>query len=278
MAKRADKQMMESERRKAAFDSFYRSIWNERYDALREALLKEASPSEFRGFLSKSYYLDRASVLVASLLPIKEGDNVLDMCAAPGGKSLVLLSRAEGKITLTANDRSPDRKLRLDNVLKEHTPEEWHENIKTTCRDASVWGLHEKDAYDAILLDAPCSSERHVLQSEKHMAMWSPSRPNRLAIEQYALLASALMAVKPGGYILYSTCSVNSAEDEGVIEKLMKRKNDEAEIIPIELEGSEERPYGRAIMPDTADNMGPLYACLIRKRNEQDSNSRMHTV
>lgn len=268
MAKRADKQMMEKDRRKEAFDTFYRSIWQERYDALREALLKEASPSEFRGNLQKSYYLDRASVLVASLLPLAEGDNVLDMCAAPGGKSLVLLSRAEGKITLTANDRSPDRKLRLDTVLREHTPSSWQQNIRTTCRDASLWGLHEKDAYDAILLDAPCSSERHVLQSEKHMAMWSPSRPKRLAIEQYALLASAFMAVRPGGFILYSTCSVNIAEDEGVIAKLLKRRGDEAEIIPTELEMSEEREYGRMIMPDTADGMGPLYACLIRKRNE----------
>ena len=100
------------------------------------------------------------------------------------------------------------------------------------------------------------------------MAMWSPSRPKRLAIEQYALLASAFMAVRPGGFILYSTCSVNIAEDEGVIAKLLKRRGDEAEIIPTELEMSEEREYGRMIMPDTADGMGPLYACLIRKRNE----------
>ncbi|MGN0906052.1 MAG: RsmB/NOP family class I SAM-dependent RNA methyltransferase [Bullifex sp.] len=268
MSKGADKLRLETERRKEAFDNFYRTIYNDRYEALREALLKEASPSEFRGNLKESYYMDRASVLVASLLPLKEDDAVLDMCAAPGGKSLVLLSRSEGRIFLTANDRSADRKQRLDNVLSEHVPEDWKRNIRTTCRDASTWGLHEKDAYDAVLLDAPCSSERHVLQSEKHMAMWSVSRPKRLAIEQYALLASALMAVKPGGYILYSTCSVNSAEDEGVIDKLMRRRQNEAEIIPFELEKSEERPYGRMIMPDTADNMGPLYACLIRKKNE----------
>lgn len=268
MGNKKEKAEKERIKRLEAFDNYYSAIYNERYLSLKEALLKDNESVSFSENLTNEYFLDRASILVASLLPLKQGDRVLDMCAAPGGKTLVMLSRMNGEITLTANDRSRDRKQRLDEVIKSHTPLSWHEKINTTCYDASTWGLHEKEAYDAILLDAPCSSERHVIKSEKHLAMWSPSRPKRLAIEQYALLASAFDAVKKGGYILYSTCSINPEEDEKVIEKLLKRKAGLFDIVDINLEFSEERMYGRIILPDTANNLGPLYACLIRKRDE----------
>lgn len=268
MGNKREKELKEKLNRIEAFDSFYFDIYKDRYQNLKEALKKDNESIGFKENLIKEYYLDRASVLVASILPLKSGDNVLDMCAAPGGKTLVMLSRMNGDIYLTANDRSRDRKLRLDEVIKNHTPLEWHERIKTTCYDASTWGLHEKDCYDAILLDAPCSSERHVIKSDKHLAMWSLSRPKRLAIEQYALLASAFDAVKPNGYILYSTCSINPQEDEKVIEKLLKRKENQVEIIDFELEHSEEREFGKIILPDTSNNLGPLYACLIRKKDE----------
>ncbi|MDD7255800.1 RsmB/NOP family class I SAM-dependent RNA methyltransferase [Bullifex porci] len=268
MGKKQEKAEKERIKRLEAFDNYYSAIYKDRYIKLKEALLKDNEAVSFSQNLISEYFLDRASILVAQLLPLKEGDNVLDMCAAPGGKTLVMLSKMNGNIYLTANDRSRDRKQRLDEVIRSHIPEQWQERIKTTCYDASTWGLHEKEVYDAILLDAPCSSERHVIKSEKHLAMWSPSRPKRLAIEQYALLASAFDAVKKGGYILYSTCSINPEEDEKVIEKLIKRKESLFDIINFDLEFSEERAYGRIILPDSANNLGPLYACLIRKKDE----------
>lgn len=265
MSKKADREKQELKKRSEDFENFYSEIYKERWPRLKAALLEDSSPVAFSENLTNTYYLDKASIIVASMLPLKKGDNVLDMCAAPGGKTLVLLSRMNGEITITANDRSRDRRARLDQVLKEHTPDEWHENITTTCHDASRWGLYEKDMYDAILLDAPCSSERHVIKSDKHMAMWSLSRPKRLAIEQFALLAAALDAVKSGGYILYSTCSINSEEDEKVIEKLLKRREGLVEVIPISHEEAETRPYGLIILPDRSNNLGPLYCCLLRK-------------
>ncbi|MCR5732222.1 MAG: RsmB/NOP family class I SAM-dependent RNA methyltransferase [Sphaerochaetaceae bacterium] len=265
MSKKADKEKKELQKRSESFEKFYSDIYKERWPLLKEALLKDSSPVAFSENLTQSYYLDRASILVASLLPLKSGDNVLDMCAAPGGKTLVLLSRLNGEGTITANDRSRDRRARLDQVIKDHVPACWQDNITTTCHDASRWGLYEKDVYDAILLDAPCSSERHVIKSEKHMAMWSVSRPKRLAIEQFALLAAALDAAKNGAYILYSTCSINAEEDEKVIEKLLNRREGLVEVVQISLEEAEERPYGLIILPDRSDNLGPLYCCLLRK-------------
>jgi len=253
--------------RAEAFDSFYREIWGGRWDGLKEALLSERTPAMFTDGLAKPYALDKASVLVSSLMPLSGGLDVLDMCAAPGGKSLCLLSRMDGG-SFVANDRSRERKIRLGQVLSDHLPEDKRSLVRTTCSDASKIGLREKEAYDRILLDAPCSSERHVLSSEKHMAMWSINRPKRLAIEQYSLLSSAAMALRKGGYILYSTCSVNPAEDELVIEKLFKRHGEEFLEVEISLPCAEKRQHGILILPDTADNMGPLYACLLRKRDE----------
>ena len=168
----------------AQFEDYYQAIWADRWPSLRAALLEQRQPAAFSDGLEKPYYMDEASILTASLLPLHEGCRVLDMCAAPGGKTLVLASRLAGRGSIVANDRSRDRKARLDRVLDEHLGPELRKSVTSTCRDASKWGLYEKEAYDSILLDAPCSSERHVISSPGHLSIWSPRRPRRLAIEQ----------------------------------------------------------------------------------------------
>lgn len=265
MGKKSDKAEKEKELRKEAFDAYYQGIYASRWPALKAALQKESKPIAYSQGLVKPYFLDQASVLVASLLPVKSGDRILDMCAAPGGKSLVIASKLQGKGSLTANDRSPERKHRLDKVLDEHLSSEIRQTIITTNRDASIWGTREKDAYDLVLLDAPCSSERHVIQDDKHLSIWSVSRPKRLAIEQFALLCSALDCVKVGGYILYSTCAINPQEDEGVIEKLFERRIGRVKEIPITLSGAECKTHGLIILPDLNDGQGPLYCCLVQR-------------
>lgn len=248
-----------------AFDAFYEAIWADRWPALKASLLCEKEPAAFSQGLIQPYYMDRASVITASLLPLSEGDRVLDMCAAPGGKTLVLASRLKEDSSIVANDRSRDRKIRLDRVLDQHLYPELRARVTTANRDASRWGLYEKEAYDAILLDAPCSSERHVLQSEKHLAQWSPNRPKRLAIEQYSLLSSAFMALKHGGFILYSTCSINPGENEQVIARLFKKHGGEVEQEECTVPASEKRSFGALILPDRAQGLGPMYFCLLRK-------------
>ena len=255
----------ELERRTADFDGYYSAIWGGRWASIRSSLLVERRPVAYSDNLVQPYYMDEASICTARLLPLADGDRVLDMCAAPGGKTLVLASRLDGRGQIVANDRSKDRRARLDKVLRDHLDDRLHSSVRTTCRDASRWGLYEKDAYDAVLLDAPCSSERHVIASDEHMAMWSPGRPKRLAIEQYALLSSAFMTTRPGGFILYSTCSINPDEDENVIERLFSRHDGEVEDVDIALEHSEKLSRGRIILPDTSGGLGPMYACLIRK-------------
>ena len=247
------------------FESYYQQIFEDRWPALKEALLVDRNPIAYSEGLLSEYYLDEASVIAAKLLGVQEKDSVLDMCAAPGGKTLVLASLLKGTGSLTANDRSSARRSRLRNVIDSHVKEEWKASISVTGHDASKWGLYEQEMYDRILLDAPCSSERHVLCDPSALKQWTPSRPKHLAIQQFAMLAAALEAVKVGGYILYSTCALIPLEDELVIEKLFTKREGRFELVPIEAPFSEKRSYGSIILPDTAQGKGPLYFCLIRR-------------
>ncbi len=251
---------------KALFEQYYSAIYADRWEGLKEAMLKESEPVLLSDSLAQPYYMDRASIIAANALPVQEENDVLDMCAAPGGKTLSIALRLKGTGSLVSNDRSPARRQRLKKVIETCLPEEYRQNISISGHDSTKWGLYEKDRYDCILLDAPCSSERHVLQDESELAKWSTNRPKVLALTQFAMLAAALDAVKVGGYILYSTCSINPEEDSMVIEKLFRKRNDRFEIIKTDLESDPSfTGYGNILLPDTSDGAGPLYFCLIRR-------------
>jgi 5-methylcytosine rRNA methyltransferase NSUN4 len=230
---------------------------------LQKALLAESVHHDLK-IHNKSYYLDEASVWAAQALQVKPYELVLDMCAAPGGKSLVLASALQGTGTLQCNELSATRRGRLKRVLAEHLPLDWQQSICVSSHDASKWGLYQKDHWDAILLDAPCSSEQHVLKSASHLAQWSSKRSKRLAIQQFAMLAAALDAVKPGGRIVYSTCALSRQENDGVIEKLLKKREGMFTLPPPHGVG-ESTEYGRMILPDVYAGKGPIYYCVLVK-------------
>lgn len=250
---------------KLDFDGFYREQYGERWDSLKAAMLSEEEDKTSIDGLVVPYYMDRTSIETAMLLPVEGASSVLDMCAAPGGKSIVLASRMRGAGQLTSNDRSPERRQRMRRAFESSLPEEWRGNITVTGHDASRWGVYEKDAYDRILLDAPCSSERHVLTSPEHLSQWSPSRPKRLQALQFSMLSSALLAAKKGGIILYSTCSINRGEDEDIIARLIRKHPEEVREIPVSLEYGEKRDHGMIVLPDVSGGRGPMYAALIEK-------------
>lgn len=269
------------------FDQYYRRIYADRWDSLKTAMMEESAPIELSCALPSSdalkdpYYMDRASILAALMLPVKEGSRVLDMCAAPGGKTLVLASKLNGTGSLVSNDRSASRRSRLAKVLDTCLTPKARESVRTTGHDSTTWSLYEKNAYDYILLDAPCSSERHVLNDAAELSIWSATRPKRLSIQQFAMLAAALDAAVEGGYILYSTCSINPIENEQVIEKLHRKRRGLFEEVSVEemLDSIKEGPltnifnslqveeleHGRIVLPDRSQSSGPLFFCLLRK-------------
>ena len=247
------------------FEKMYESLYKDRWPQLRDALLKKSTPKALDDWNEKPYYMDEASIVAANLLPIKDGDRILDMCAAPGGKSLVLALKMGSNSSLICNDRSASRRNRLHKVLNDHVIASVRERITVTSHDASKWALYEKDTYDAILLDAPCSSERHVLQDPSYLTKFSKNRTKMLSIQQFAMLCSALDAVKIGGYILYSTCSIHSGENEEVIAKLEKKREGRYSVEPLDDFFGEPLSYGKIILPDVNNNLGPLYVCLLRR-------------
>ncbi|MBM4414309.1 MAG: hypothetical protein FJ040_12805, partial [Chloroflexi bacterium] len=168
------------------------------------------------------YLLDAASVLAVEALAIQPGERVGDLCAAPGGKSLLCALKLDGRGQLIANDRSSNRRLRISRILESYLPPAQQAIVTVTGHDAMTWSQHQVNYFDKVLLDAPCSSERHVLEDARALADWAPGRSKSLAIQQFAMLASALEIVKVGGRIVYSTCALSHLENDEIIRKLHK--------------------------------------------------------
>lgn len=240
------------------------------------------APSRDADGLNQDYVLDPASLLVARTLGARPGDQVLDMCAAPGGKTLVLAEQMSGFPdmdpgedpqpvdadggTLTANEISENRRGRLLKILQDYIPRERRLFITVRGMDANQYGLRHAGVFDRILADVPCSGERHLLENPEEFAHWSPKRTKNLAVRQFSLLSSAWMALKPGGRIVYSTCSISPEENDKVVGKLRKRR--EAEILrPAELrqyDFLEETECGWQVLPDRC-GFGPMYFSVIGK-------------
>lgn len=240
----------------AAFDRHFASVYGERWPALRQALTEPGRPEAHLEGLLKPYYLDEASVRAAQALGVQPDDEVLDLCAAPGGKTLVLALALGGTGRLVSNDRSSDRRARLKRVITDHLPPRYQTNITITGFDATRWGLHEQNAYDRILLDAPCSSERHLLHSPPHLAQWSAHRTKTLAQQALAMACAALEALKPGGQMVYSTCSISPEENEGLLERLASKRPGMMTIDSQTL-----------VLPDKEFGAGPLFFAVIRKNS-----------
>jgi 16S rRNA C967 or C1407 C5-methylase (RsmB/RsmF family) len=220
--------------------------------------------SRDRSGLRLGYVMDVASVWAARTLPLLGARAVLDLCAAPGGKSLVLAEGLPEEATLLVNDRSPARRQRLKTTLADYLPASVQTRTRVVGMDGRKLGLRHPDRFDAILLDAPCSSERHVLRDPAALAKWSPHRVRQLARDQYALLTSALLALRQGGALVYCTCALLPDENDGVIERLLRRGRHPAKVERLALSGAEPTTHGCQYLPDSS-GAGPLYVALIRK-------------
>lgn len=160
----------------------------------------------------------------ASLYPVlaldpQPHEKILDACAAPGGKAVFIAERMQYTGELVANDPSEARSKRLRQVLADYA---CTNTITWKTKAETIFKRYPK-YFDRILLDAPCSSERHVYLSPTFKAQWTPARIKHLKQQQIALINGLWLAVKPGGRLVYSTCAVNYEENEGVIEDFLKR-------------------------------------------------------
>ena len=264
------------------FNQYYSELYGERWNALKGSFVKENQAVEYHvPGAEKSYFLDSASVLAALCLPLNGAEDILDLCAAPGGKTLVLASRMGENCELSSNERSPERKHRLSVVTETCLPPDISSRVKTSCSDGAKWCTRQTECFDRILLDAPCSSERHVYLDPKYLKDWSLSRIKTVTTEQWALLSSAYRLLKPEGILLYSTCALCPEENDGMIERLVKKFNKDgtsfeflspspdvseiSDFVQINLPEWEKTKYGCQILPDVTDGAGPIFFSIIKK-------------
>ncbi len=211
------------------------------------------------------YIMDPASVIVALALESKPGETILDMCAAPGGKSLILAEQMRSG-SLISNEISEARRERLFRILHEYIPKEQRLFITVKGLDANLYGLRQPEHFDRILADVPCSGERHLLENAKEFTLWTEKRTKNLAIRQYSLLSAAWLSVKPAGRIVYATCSISPEENDAVVAKLVKKRKPKI-LRPTwlnELDFIEETEHGYRILPDNC-GFGPMYFSVIEK-------------
>lgn len=266
------------------FEEYYSNLFGSRWSNLRQALLEEAAPVAWQtDSLHPAYYLDSASIRAAVSLPLEGGKNLLDLCAAPGGKTLVISSLMEEDALLLSNERSRERLSRLIKVADEYMSDSVRNRVSICGRDGATLCRNPSNVFDRILLDAPCSSERHVLSSPHYLEQWSPARIKTLAVAQWALLSSAYRMLELGGFLLYATCALSPEENDGVVSRLEKKFADvdfvkELPAIPPEvfqfcqavLPEPEVTERGFHVLPDVSGGKGPLYFSLIHKKSSED--------
>jgi 16S rRNA (cytosine967-C5)-methyltransferase len=196
---------------------------------------------------------DAAAQCAAALLDLRAGQRVLDACAAPGGKAAHILESCPGIRALVAVERDAERlstvretfaRLGLSGVTR-------HGDAR---RPAEWW---DGEPFDRILLDAPCSGLGVIRRHPDIKVLRRPDDVTSAAAEQRALLDALWPLLKPGGRLVYATCTIAKHENEEQIERFLAARADTALARP---------GLGRQIFPGEANMDGFYYACLDKKQ------------
>jgi len=167
-----------------------------------------------------AFYMQEASAMVsASVLDAQPGEKVMDLCAAPGGKSTQLAASMMGEGLLVSNEPVPSRAKILAENLERFGAVNAVAVNEYPDRLASKW----PGFFDAILVDAPCSGEGMFRREPESRAQWTPGAPAGCAKRQKDILDSAAIMLRPGGRLVYSTCTFNRQENEGSITSFLER-------------------------------------------------------
>ncbi len=176
-------------------------------------LAKSANVTSMPGFYDGEWWVqDAAAALPVAILGNVEGKNVIDLCAAPGGKTAQL---ATNGASVTAVERSANRLKRLEENLARLKL-----TAQTVCADASKWRPQEKA--DAVLLDAPCSATGTIRRHPDIPHLKKPEDIQKLCSAQFRLFEAALEMIKPGGRLVYCTCSLQPEEGPDLVNKVLK--------------------------------------------------------
>ena len=180
------------------------------------------------------YSQEPSASFAVTAMDLKQGMKVLDLCAAPGSKSTQIAEALQNQGLLVANEIIPSRAK----ILKENIERHGACNVIITNNDpkevASVFPAY----FDAVLCDAPCSGEGMFRKNPEAKNEWSPEAVSACARRQAAILEEAVKCLKPGGILVYSTCTFSPEENEQNVKTLLEQHT-ELELLPIDHAGGE---------------------------------------
>lgn len=182
------------------------------------------------------YIQDLSSILATLALNPMRNENILDMCAAPGSKTTHIAEITKNGANILANEIEVNRTNSLKNVIEQFGAT----SVKITLSDGRDFGKKYPDYFDKVLLDAPCSGEGRIyLRGPKPLRFWSIKKVKSSTMIQKELIDSAFKTLKSKGILIYSTCTLEPEENEGVVSYLLA-KNPLAYLEDIELVSSPE--------------------------------------
>ena len=222
-----------------------------------------ASPLHHAGAV---YVQEPSAMAPVCALPLRDGMRVLDLCAAPGGKSLQAAERIGETGLLVSNEIISARA----SVLLSNVERLGAKNTVVTSCDTSVLADAFPLCFDAVICDAPCSGEGMFRKENDAILMWSPENVARCALRQTEILENAARCVAPSGYLLYSTCTYSREENEENVLAFLCRHPDFSLVMPnaalcaasVPSEGS---PEMRLFYPHLTRGEGQFFALMVRE-------------
>ncbi|NXU59345.1 NSUN3 protein, partial [Turnix velox] len=226
------------------------------------------------GKLKDYYLLNAASLLPVLALEVKDGEDILDLCAAPGGKSVAIL-QCTYPGNLHCNEYDDLRSRWLKKTIESFIPDPLINLITLSKLDGRQIGDLKPEFYDKVLVDAPCSNDRSWLfSSDAQQAVLRLKQRKELSLLQFQLLRSAIKALRPGGFLVYSTCTLSKAENSDVINLIL---NSCSNVVPIDISEmaravSQEftflsgmQQHELLVLPEKGRAWGPMYVAKLKK-------------
>ena len=221
------------------------------------------------------YPQNLSSMLTSIVLDPQPGETVLDIASAPGGKSLHMVALMQNEGWLSAVDSVRKRFF----ILKERLENQGATIAHCYCMDGRDVGRKTPERFDRVMVDAPCSSEsRFSRRRPAALEYWSLKKVQESSRKQKSLFRSAFDALKPGGRLMYCTCTFAPEENEMVVDHMLRRLGDAIEVLPFELpienvQGGITEWGGKQLNPSVAMSrrilptftMNSMFMCLMRK-------------
>lgn len=232
---------------------------------------------------SSHFLMNGSSILPPLALNLKGGESVFDACSSPGGKAMLMLQTLLPNL-LVSNDNQESRSNKVRRLMRQFIydfDDKW-KNHRCIIREQDARITSEYDSYDKVLVDVPCTTDRHVV-NENENNIFKPTRLKerlRLPELQAAILVNCIRLLKPGGDLVYSTCSLSPIQNDGVVHMALSRVFNDYGITmtvkdlshvmqPFENIFKFEHPkglkYGQMVLPFLPANYGPMYFCKMTR-------------